>query len=156
MELHSSFARKMENLPKRLKELLDMPIRRKGETWPSDKVSGVYLFSEAGMPLYVGRSRNIKGRFRAHTTLSHNSGSFAFRIARETTGMTQATYRPDGSRANLQDDPRFRAAFLDAIERVKAMDFQFVVESDPVSQCLLEVYCSLALGTQKYNSFDTH
>ena len=132
-----------------------MPLQA-GEPWPKEKISGVYLFSEGGRPIYVGRSRNIRQRYRAHLTLSHNSGSFAFLMARLNTGTLQASYKPDGSRQKLQEDPVFRSAFQSARDRIKSMDFQYVVEADPVTQCLLEVYCALALKTDKYNKFDTH
>ncbi|MEY4966055.1 MAG: hypothetical protein RL274_1638 [Pseudomonadota bacterium] len=35
------------------------------------------------------------------------------------------------------------------------MDYRWVEETDPVKQCLLEVYCAVVLQT-KYNDFDNH
>ena len=83
------------------------------------------------------------------------NGAFAFRLAREATGQTKATYRPRGSRADLMRDPAFVRAFDDAKARIRAMDIRFVEETNPTRQCVLEVYVAVALRTP-YNKFDTH
>lgn len=46
--------------------------------------------------------------------------AFAFQLAREVTGRTEATYRAgEGSRAGLMLDPAFAAAFTVAKERIR-------------------------------------
>lgn len=47
------------------------------------------------------------------------------------------------------------SAFKRAKERVRAMEFRAVEESDQTRQALLEVYCAIALKTP-YNDFGTH
>jgi hypothetical protein len=52
-------------------------------------------------------------------------------------------------------DPVFTAAFEDAKEQIRAMDYRFVEERDQNRQALLEIYCAVVLGTP-YNDFGTH
>ncbi len=120
--------------------------------------AGVYLFSENGRHLYVGRTRNVRRRYSQHTRdgTGHNNAPFAFKLAREATGILKSTYKSDGtSRPNLMLNPEFSAAFNDALKRMRAMEFRFVEEADPTRQCLLEIYVSVVCGSP-YNDFDTH
>jgi len=119
--------------------------------------AGVYLFSEGGQHLYVGRSNRIRQRIGNHTRPSsgHNQATFAFRLARQQTGKIDAVYSSSGSRQNLLDDAEFRAAFDEAKARVRAMDIRWIEEEDPIQQTLLEVYAAIRLGTS-HNDFDTH
>ena len=118
---------------------------------------GVYLFTENGRHLYVGRTNRIRKRLSGHCrpSGSHFTATFAFRIARERTGNLTATYSPEGSRAQLAQDPEFAAAFTAAKERLRAMEIRFVEETDPVRQALLEIYVATVLETP-YNDFDNH
>lgn len=119
--------------------------------------SGVYLFSEEGRHLYVGRTRNVRSRYSQHSRPSskHNDAPFAFRLAREATGILRDYSGGALARARLTENLDFADAFHDALVRIRAMDFRFVAEADPTRQCLLEVYVSVVLGTP-YNDFDTH
>lgn len=118
---------------------------------------GVYLFSQAHEHLYVGRSRRIRSRLGNHCrqTARHNQASFAFLLARERTGKVTASYSTKGSRAELCEDPVFRAAFDEAKTFLRSLEIRFVEESDPVTQALLEIYAAIRLETP-YNDFDTH
>jgi predicted GIY-YIG superfamily endonuclease len=118
---------------------------------------GIYLFTEKGRHLYVGRTNRIRKRLSAHCrpSSSHNAATFAFRIARKQTGNIVATYRTRGSREMLLQDPAFSAAFTSAKERLRAMEIRFVKEVDPVRQALLEIYVATVLKTP-YNDFDNH
>lgn len=119
--------------------------------------AGVYLFSERGKHLYVGRTNRIRQRLQEHgrPSATHNSAPFAFLIARRKTSRVRATYVKDGSRRALERDPKFRRAFEQAKARVRRMDIRFVEEADPTRQALLELYAAIALSTP-YNDFDTH
>lgn len=118
--------------------------------------AGIYLFSENGKPLYVGRTNNLKRRLRNHTRPSHNMATFAFLLARHATARLSASYKPSGSRKDLlRNDATFRKAFDDARERIKKMDVRFVEESDPVGQALLEIYAAY-VSRAKHNDFDAH
>ena len=153
--LDPAFADKAAILPSRLRALLNAHPRKSKDPWPSGKLSGVYLLSEGGKPIYVGRSRNIRQRYQAHKANSHFSASFAFLIAREETGKV-ANYKASQGRGELVKEPEFAIAFKRARERISKMEFRYVIEEDAITQCLLEVYCALALGTDRYNKFDTH
>jgi hypothetical protein len=105
----------------------------------------------------VGRTNNIRRRLAGHCrpSASHFTATFAFRIARESTGKLKATYRTDGSRRTLVQDPEFAEAFRFAKARVASMHLRFVEEVDPTRQALLEIYCATVLQTP-YNDFDNH
>ena len=117
----------------------------------------IYLFSEGGHHLYAGRSNNFRSRLRQHSTdgAQHNQAVFAFKLAREATGKTEVSYKPEGSRRALIADPNFAQAFLSAKRRVRAMDLRYVEEADQLRQTLLEIYASMVLQTL-YNDFSTH
>ena len=87
---------------------------------------------------------------------THRQAAFAFQLARETTGRAIAAYRagPD-SRAGLMLDPAFAAAFVAAKQRIRAMEYRYVEETDQTRQALLEIYCAVVLNTP-YNDFATH
>lgn len=116
--------------------------------------SGVYLFSEGAAHLYVGRSKRVRQRLRYHTG-SADDAPFAFKLAREATGNTRASYSKKGSRKELLADPVFRTAFQAAKDRIRRMDIRFVEEADSYRQALLEIYATICVGAP-YNDFDTH
>lgn len=120
--------------------------------------AGIYLLSEGGRDLYVGRSNDIRARIHKHSRpgSDHRKAAFAFRIAREATGNIRATYKKgEGSRSGLMENRAFLHEFIAAKARVRQMDLRFVEESDPVRQTLLEVYTAVVLDTP-YNDFDNH
>ncbi|MFN7263885.1 MAG: hypothetical protein ACK5T5_03010, partial [Phenylobacterium sp.] len=49
----------------------------------------------------------------------------------------------------------FKAAFDAAKAKVRAMEFRYVEETDPIRQSVLEIYCAVALETP-FNDFDNH
>lgn len=145
--LHSSYERLGASAP-----------MQAGHRWPREKVRGVYLFSEGDLPLYVGRTNHVQRRYGLHSLPSaqHNQAVFAFKLARHETGKLRPAYTSgEGSRKSLAADAAFSKAFTDAKARVRAMDFRWVEETDPVRQCLLEVYVAVVLQTA-YNDFDNH
>src|SRR5207245_11555404 len=120
--------------------------------------AGVYLFSEGGKPLYVGRSgKGLRQRVQRHSRSSakHNSASFAFRLACGKVGVKTPMQRAGASRADLERDPRFARAFAEGKLRIQRMDLPYAEERHPVRQALLEIYAAPALRTP-YNDFDTH
>ena len=116
---------------------------------------GIYLFSENGQPLYVGRTNNLCKRLQHHTRNHHNQAAFAFLLARHQTGNLKATYKREGSRAALLADPAFRSAFDAARDRIRRMDVQFVEELDPIKQTILEVFTAFETKAE-FNCFDNH
>jgi len=146
-------------------KILDPSFRRLLAMEPVTPVSlpkdmpkeGIYLFSEDRKHLYVGRSRNIRGRIARHSRpgATHRMAAFAFRLARETTGHLDASYKTEGSRSELIQYPDFHTAFDKAKTRIREMDVRFVEEVNPVRQALLEIYVAVSLHTP-YNDFRTH
>ncbi|RDJ16938.1 hypothetical protein [Rhizobium grahamii] len=119
--------------------------------------SGVYLFSEGGEHLYVGRSNRLRKRYFLHCRpgSQQNQASFAFRLAREATQQLEASYTKDGGRKQMVLQDGFRTAFEEAKARIRRMSYRFVEEADQTRQALLELYVSIALETP-YNDFNTH
>ncbi|PYO97118.1 MAG: hypothetical protein DMD60_07930 [Gemmatimonadetes bacterium] len=119
--------------------------------------SGVYLFTERGRHLYVGRSNRLRKGIPLHyrRASKHSSAAFAFRLARKATRREVASYKTEGSRKQLAADPTFARAFLRAKERIRRMEVRFVEEKDQLRQTLLEV-CAAAVLSTPFNDFDTH
>ena len=157
-QMHPNFAAIIEQLHAPFERLIAQTPIIIGR-FPADMAQrGVYLFSEGPRHLYVGRTNDIRGRYGRHCNpgATHRTAAFAFRLAREATGQLKATYKPgEGSRNALIADAKFAAAFVAAKQRIREMDFRWTEESDPLRQCLLEVYCAVALETP-YNDFDNH
>ena len=156
--MEPAFARYTESLHPSFERLVALPPVTVA-TLPRDApLECVYLFSEQGKDLYVGRTRHLRQRLRQHSIPSsrHNQAVFAFRLAREATGRLLAAYVGEGRRASLaSEDPTFAAAFTAAKARVRAMQVRYVEETDALRQVLLEIYAAIVLGTP-YNDFHTH
>jgi hypothetical protein len=90
--------------------------------------SGVYLFTERGKHLYVGRSNRLRKRIPLHyrRASKHSSAAFAFRLARKATRRKVASYKTEGSRKQLAADPSFGRAFQRQKERIRRMEVRFV------------------------------
>lgn len=118
---------------------------------------GVYLFTENGIDLYVGRSNSIRKRLQAHCRpgSTGNQAAFAFLLTRKQSGMLKASYKPEASRKHLMTQEVFRSIFETQKARLRAMDIRVVEESDPHRQALLEMYVAIVLRTP-YNFFNNH
>jgi len=141
------FAVLVETLAPKLECLRTSPPLRYGELPLDMPVSGVYLFTEERRHLYVGRSNVLRGRYGRHCRpgATHKQAAFAFQLAREATGhTTPAHVAGKDSRDGLMLDPLFVAAFQAAKERIRAMEYRYVEETDQNRQALLE---SLLIGT---------
>ena len=156
--MHPTFAKLLQGLHPKFEDLMRMTPCRYGNLPKTMAKQGVYLFTENGNHFYVGRSNTIRARYGRHCNpgATHRMAAFAFKLAREATGKTTASYKVGAdSRKGLMLDPEFRAAFAVAKARIRQMDFRFVEETDQNAQALLEIYCTLALNA-KYNDFNTH
>lgn len=118
---------------------------------------GVYLFSENGAHLYVGRSNTMRKRYKQHTNQGspHNQASFAYKLACEKCNMPPPTYKKGDGQAERLKAPILAAEFIKAKDRVRAMDYRCVEEADPKRQFMLEAYACIALETP-YNNFENH
>ena len=155
--MNEIFRQHIESLEPSFQRLIQMEPTTVATLPIETPLSGIYLFSEAEQHLYVGRTNTIRKRLQNHCRPSsgHNSATFAFRLAREITGQTIATYTEQGSRSELQNDPVFGPIFIAQKERVRSMNVRYVSESDPMKQALLEMYISVSLETP-HNDFDNH
>src|SRR5580700_4214809 len=156
--MHPTFAKLLEGLHPKFEELMRMPPCAYGKLPKTMPKQGVYLFSEDGLHLYVGRSNKIRSRYGRHCNpgATHRMAAFAFKLAREATGKTTASYKVgDDSRAGLMLNPEFIGAFTAAKARIRKMDFRFVEETDQNTQALLEIYCTIVLNA-RFNDFNTH
>ena len=157
--MHSTFSQYVESLHALFERLIEMsPVTI--ATLPKDAPSQcIYLFSDAGRHLYVGRTRrqSLRQRLRQHSINSaqHNQAVFAFKLAREATGHLEPGYTANDSRASLAANPEFKQAFAEAKTRIRKMELRYVAEADPLRQTLLEIYVAVVLKTP-YNDFDTH
>ena len=152
------FAALVETLAPKLECLLAAAPASNGDLPRNMPASGVYLFTENGRHLYVGRFNVLRGRYGRHCGIgaTYKQAAFAFQLAREKTGRTKAWYKAGAdSRAGLMEDPAFAAAFKEAKARIRAMDYRYVEEADQNRQALLEIYCAIVLST-RYNDFKTH
>jgi predicted GIY-YIG superfamily endonuclease len=151
------FRARIESLEPLLSQLKAMtPVKPDGLPMQMPR-AGIYVFSEGGQTLYVGRSNDIRGRIGRHCRpgATHRMAAFAFRLAREKTGRLAASYTTAGSRADLIRDAAFLAAFNEAKARIRKMDLRYVEAVEPVTQALLEMYAAVALDA-RYNDFDNH
>ena len=155
--MNRDFKRLIDSLEPSFRQLIEMEPVRIGNLQQNMPNMGIYLFSERDRYLYVGRSNRLRARLNEHCRNSsrHNSAPFAFRITREVMGRKKASYRTEGSRPQLEQDPEFREAFQRAKQRIRRMGIRFVEERNPLRQALLEMYVSIALHTP-FNDFDTH
>ena len=155
--MNSKFQQFVETLEPKFQQLIAMVPIRYGDLPNNLPKRAIYLFSERGEHLYVGRTNNLRNRLRGHCAPGsrHFSAVFAFRIARQVTGFTKPSYAAKGSRADLCNHPVFAPAFVDAKARVSNMDIRYVEEADPIKQALLEIYVSTVLDT-RYNDFENH
>lgn len=155
--MNETFRKHAESLHPTFERLISMSPVKIATLTKRPPAKCIYLFSENGRHLYVGRTRKFRQRLRQHSipAAQHNQAVFAFKLAREATGRTEAAYSKKGSRAELQNDPQFAEAFTLAKARIRSMELRFVEESDPLRQALLEIYVAVALGTP-YNDFETH
>lgn len=153
-ETFRNFIESLEPSYQRLMQMEPVTVASLPRDMPT---SGIYLFSEGDQHLYVGRTNTLRKRLQNHCRPSsgHNSATFAFRLARQLTGRTNATYTAEGSRSFLQLHPEFGPVFIAQKERVRNMSVRYVSEPDPMCQALLEMYVSVSLGTS-HNDFDNH
>ena len=154
--MHPHFRDLTESLEPSFRRLMEGPPTTSSHQWGARKTPGVYLFSEGETALYVGRTNDLRSRYKSHHGQSVKDSPLAFRLAREVTGFVKPTYQPgEGSRKSLLQHPTFSEAYAAQKVRIAAMDWRYVVEADPIRQCLLEVYCAVVLKTS-YNDFDNH
>lgn len=142
----------------RMEPMLDVLLRSQSikvsEYKEMPNKPGVYLLSENGEDLYVGRAKSLRNRMKQHASNSHYSASFALKLTRKKTGRF-SNYKPENGAKTLMKDEAFKAAFQEMVSRVKAMDARHIVEPSDHLQYLFEMFASLQLSVP-YCDFATH
>jgi hypothetical protein len=152
--MNSQFKALVANLEAKYQYLMAMNPAIAASVPTDTPRGGVYLFTESGNHLYVGRTKRQLGtRIREHFSTAKDC-PFAWLIARSETGK-KATYTKAGSRAALLSDVAFTDVYDRAKARISNMHVRYVHEPDPLRQALLEIYVAVVTGA-KYNDFDTH
>lgn len=151
------FSALVDTLAPKLASLLAMQPITDGRLPPDMPLRGIYLFTKAGRHLYVGRSNNLKRRYKLHTLpgSQQNQASFAYRIACESMNQQPALYQADGGRRAHSLLPEFIEKFALAKATVRDMEFRFVEQTDQTYQAVLEIYAAVVLNTP-YNDFSNH
>lgn len=158
----------LDKLPHHLETLLASEVFGRGPgRKPPPREHGVYLFTEAGRDLYVGRCglteraakkgvgySNFRTRLAGHTRPSsaHNQATFAWRLAVEAVAGRWEDLPT--TRLALGQDSRFRQEFIRQKERVTAMEFRVVAIADDFESYVFEPFAAMMLGTP-YNSWAT-
>lgn len=151
------FSALVDTLAPKLATLLAMQPITNGRLPRDMPSSGIYLFTEAGRHLYVGRSNKLKRRYGLHTLpgSQQNQASFAYRLACESMDQRPALYQAGGGRRAHSLLPEFIEKFARAKTRVRNMEFRFVEQTDQTYQAVLEIYAAVVLNTP-YNDFSNH
>jgi hypothetical protein len=146
-------------LPALLDRLLAAPAHPRADIPPAPSPdSPASIFSDAkGKPIYVGQSRSIYTRLGDHCRPKspENAASFAFNIAKREAANRSIDITGFNRKA-LSKHPNFEELFKHAKAQVAAMPVQFAVEEGADLRTVFEVYATYALGTQEYNTFETH
>lgn len=142
--------------PKLFSQLMAQSAEPFRVTSSDNRRSGIYVLYDDDTPVYVGRTRNLQGRFRAHVTKSHNSASFALKRTRaQHAEIKKATYKATNSRQAIVEHPVYGATFLREIEAIRGMQFKFLEVTDPIDQYLLELFATMEFGLE-LTGFDSH
>jgi hypothetical protein len=152
----AEFSAAVAGLPTLLDVLSGCPALPLAEHPAVPEAPGVYLFSEGPTPFYVGNTRNLRRRLRQYAGANspENEAALAWRLALD--DAEQRGIVLTGTRKELEADADFSEVFRAARDRVRQMDVRFVEIDDPITRTLFEVYATQALGTERFNSFETH
>ena len=111
---------------------------------------GCYIFLDRENPVYVGISRGVIKRLVQHLNHnSHYSASLVYRMASE-------DYPHEMKRDQAMKDEQFKTTFLSAQERLRQMKIAFIKIDNDLELYLFEVYASMKLDTDIWNTFRTH
>jgi hypothetical protein len=149
------FHEMVDELPELLDRLSSAPAKTVAEHGGIPETPGVYLFSEGVTPIYVGQTRNLRERLRQQTSPAsrERQASLAWRIA--LAAAKDARHPESGAPKGIGADEQAEM-FRSAKQRVAAMSVGYIELADPVTRTVFEVYAAQALGTDEFNSGDTH
>jgi hypothetical protein len=104
---------------------------------------GCYVFVSRGRPIYVGISRTVLQRLSQHIKgRTRAQASLAYRMAR--------TLKRTRRKTDLDMLFRNRKRYLGRLK------VAFVEIDNALERYIFEAYCSMALDTSQWNTFETH
>jgi hypothetical protein len=105
---------------------------------------------DQGKGIYAGISRKVLSRLRQHVGgKSHNDASLAYAVAKR--NQPHKLFRQ-----KAMQDKKFAAAFDRAKRSILKYDVAFIEIDCPVELYGFELYCSMELNTDQWNTFRTH
>jgi hypothetical protein len=155
--MNPEFAAHIANFDAQLATLVASRALRAPTLAPGLPAAGVYLFTEAGTHLYVGRSNDLRERIQIHGRAGSKTwqAAFAYRLARAACGVVKVSYAAVAPEDDFTLQEPFLSEFRAAKSRIRQMDVRVIGESQPVRQMLLEAYVAVSLQTP-YDDFDNH
>lgn len=153
--VNKTFSDIIDSLPKLQEQLINSSQKHRGNLGDIPK-SGIYVFYENGIPMYVGRTNRMKKRIMEHgrPSANHNTAQFAFLIAKEA-AKEKGIDVSNMTRGELKSDPNFNDLFSQSKNRVSKMSIRLVSVEDQIKQVIFQVYASMELETP-FNDFNTH
>jgi hypothetical protein len=111
---------------------------------------GCYVLIDVDKPIYVGISRGVFSRLQQHVRgKTHFDASLAYRIA-------SVRHPHKLQRQAAMKDPSFINAFRECQTYLRSLTAAFIQIDCPIELYLFEVYASLELKTNQWNTFRTH
>lgn len=154
-----TFEQIIDDMPELLRKLTEQPMMCRDDIgiMPLPQM-GVYAYFEDKVPIYVGRSNNLKRRLKEHCSNSADryTATFAFRIAINDYEKQYGENWKKISRQELESSSNFKPLFEKTRSRVSKMGIKVVEIEDQIVQTIFEVYAAMKLNTLEYNSFDNH
>ncbi|WP_135604937.1 hypothetical protein [Methanococcoides sp. NM1] len=145
----------IDSLPVLLEKLVNSrPLKR--DNLQGMPECGIYVYYKDRIPLFVGRSDNMKKRIMAQSRKgsTHHSAPFAFLLARNK-AIAKGMDIENKTRNELINDPLFNDLFIQSKEEVSKMSIRYVEVKNPEEQTIFQVYASMELNTE-FNKFETH
>lgn len=105
------------------------PVTRDALPREWKKRSGVYVFFDGDVAIYVGRGRDLYARVKQHARLSVKDAPLAVHLAKVECGI-RTSYRKGEGRASWWNRPDFVAARAKAKARIATMTIKGVVVPD--------------------------
>ena len=152
--MRSGFQKIVDHMEPLFQALLASPLHTVKNGLRNLPQRGVYAFYENDRAIYVGRSNRMRNRVREHGAESSRQGAatFAYKLTLEAAGE-KGGHSSMFTRAELQE--RHGEEYSRQRKRIREMEVRAVRIDDQAVQTVFEIYAILALGTTKYNSFQT-
>ena len=108
------------------------------------------MFIDDETPIYVGISRGVVKRLVQHLNYdSHYSASLVYRMASE-------SYPHEMKRDQAMKDEQFKATFFAEQNRLRKMKVAYIEINNDLELYIFEVFASMKLDTDTWNTFRTH